>query len=75
MTIYCKIYETFHDQIPKDQDGRSYDKHHFLGTYINDKMLREGKHPSQQKKTCPKCNRTMSNANFRKWNHGENCLR
>lgn len=51
------------------------DNHHFLGAYINDKMLREGKHPSQQKKTCPRCNKTMSNANFRKWNHGENCLR
>lgn len=47
----------------------------FCGSSMNDKMLREGKHPSQQKKTCPKCNKTMSIANFRKWNHGENCLK
>jgi hypothetical protein len=47
----------------------------FCGSSINEKMLREGKHPSQQKKTCPKCNKTMSNANYRKWNHGETCVR
>jgi hypothetical protein len=183
MTIYRKIYETFYGQIPKDQDGRTFDIHHidgdktnnsifnlvalsiqdhydvhyiqgdygacmllsermnksndelsslsrnlqferirngnhhfcdsekqrelstrqlkrgthpflggemqkesqikraklglniFCGSSINEKMLREGKHPSQQKKTCPKCNKTMSNANYRKWNHGETCVR
>jgi HNH endonuclease len=50
-------------------------KHHFLGSSLNDKMLKDGIHPSQRKKTCPKCNKTMSNANYIKWKHGDKCDR
>lgn len=38
----------------------------------NDTMLANGNHPSQQKKTCPHCNKTVSIGMFGRW-HGDNC--
>lgn len=53
-------------------------RHHFIGksnpVY---KQLAEGKHPlanhKHEKKTCPKCNKTMTLGNYIRWKHGSDC--
>lgn len=47
-------------------------KHHFLGGSINQKMLAEGRHTSQIKKTCEHCSKSISINMFHRW-HGDNC--
>lgn len=46
--------------------------HNLLGPTQNLKMLDEGRHPSQQKKTCEHCNKTASVGMYKRW-HGDNC--
>jgi hypothetical protein len=41
-------------------------------TRLNRILLESGKHPSQIKKTCPNCNKTVDSANYSRW-HGANC--
>jgi hypothetical protein len=47
-------------------------KHHFLGGSINQKMMAEGRHTSQIKKTCEHCDKSISINMFHRW-HGDNC--
>ena len=46
--------------------------HNFLGSAANLKMLAEGRHPSQRKKTCEYCDKTVSVGMYKRW-HGDNC--
>jgi hypothetical protein len=46
---------------------------HSLGPKYNEKMLANGIHSSQIKKTCPNCKKTMSIPNYIKYDHGEDC--
>jgi hypothetical protein len=39
MAIYHKIYKTFYDSIPKDQNGRSFEIHHIDGDRTNNSIL------------------------------------
>lgn len=46
--------------------------HYWQTTYSNQARLTAGTHPSQQKSTCPHCNKTASIANIKRW-HLEHC--
>lgn len=46
--------------------------HNFLGGQIVQNQLINGTHPSQVKKTCMYCNKTVSSGMFSRW-HGDNC--
>lgn len=46
--------------------------HNFLGADANLKRLAEGTHPSQMKKTCCYCNKTISVSMYKRW-HNDNC--
>jgi hypothetical protein len=46
--------------------------HNFVGSASNLKMLENGTHPSQQKKTCVHCSKTISIGMYKRW-HGDNC--
>lgn len=46
--------------------------HNFLGADSNKKRLAMGTHPSQQKKTCIFCDKTVSIGMYKRW-HGKNC--
>ena len=37
------------------------------------RAVAEGRHPSQNKKTCGVCGKTMPNSLFIRWGHGDNC--
>jgi hypothetical protein len=55
------------------QKKRVDDKtHNFLGSEGNLKRLAEGRHPSQMKKTCEHCDKTISLGMYKRW-HGNNC--
>jgi hypothetical protein len=46
--------------------------HNFVGSEANLARLAAGTHPSQQKKTCGHCNKTVSVGMHKRW-HGDNC--
>lgn len=46
--------------------------HNFLGSESNLKRLAEGTHPSQMKKTCEHCDKTVSVGMYKRW-HGDKC--
>jgi len=46
--------------------------HHLLGPDTNNKMLADGKHPSQMKITCVHCQKLCDVANVKRW-HFDNC--
>jgi hypothetical protein len=46
--------------------------HNFMGPESNLARLAAGTHPSQQKKTCEHCNKTVSVGMYKRW-HGDNC--
>jgi hypothetical protein len=46
--------------------------HNFLGGKATKNQLANGTHPSQIKKTCPHCSKTVSSGMFNRW-HGDNC--
>lgn len=46
--------------------------HNFLGGRAVKQQLANGTHPSQIKKICPHCNKTISLGMFNRW-HGNNC--
>jgi hypothetical protein len=46
--------------------------HNFLGNSMMLKLLSEGKHSSQIKKTCEYCSKIISSYNYTRW-HGANC--
>jgi hypothetical protein len=46
--------------------------HNFLGSDSNLKRLAAGTHPSQQKRTCEHCGKTLSISMHKRW-HGANC--
>ena len=46
--------------------------HNFLGGQSVKNQLANGTHPSQIKKTCPHCSKTVSSGMFNRW-HGDNC--
>lgn len=46
--------------------------YHLLGPSANKRMLAEGKHPSQQFRTCVHCNKSVSGGNYVRW-HGDRC--
>lgn len=46
--------------------------HNFLGGNTVKNQLVNGTHPSQIKKTCPHCNKTVSSGMFNRW-HGDKC--
>jgi len=47
--------------------------HNWLGSSMNEKMLLEGKHPSQQKNyRCEHCEKNFCKSHFTRW-HGDNC--
>lgn len=46
--------------------------HNFVGSEVNLKRLAEGRHPSQMKKTCEHCDKTVSVGMYKRW-HGDNC--
>lgn len=48
--------------------------HHLLGPAHNKKRMENGTHPSQTKKVCEHCNKTVDLPNFSRW-HGNNCKR
>lgn len=48
--------------------------HNFVGSSSNLKRLAEGRHPSQQKKACEHCGKTVSVGMYTRW-HGDNCKR
>jgi len=48
-------------------------EHNWLGSSMNEKMLREGKHPSQNKVTCEMCGKTLARSMYIRWKHGKNC--
>jgi hypothetical protein len=47
-------------------------RHNFLGGKSAKNQLSNGTHPSQIKKVCPHCNKTVSSGMFNRW-HGDNC--
>ena len=64
---------THHWLGPKSNLKRIIDKsHNFLGSESNMKMLVNGNHPSQIKKTCPHCGKSISSGPFKRW-HGDRC--
>jgi hypothetical protein len=46
--------------------------HNFLGGQSVKNQLANGTHPSQIKKSCPHCSKTVSSGMFNRW-HGDNC--
>ena len=47
--------------------------HNLLGSSMNEKMLRDGEHPSQQKNyKCEHCGRNFCKSHYTQW-HGDNC--
>jgi hypothetical protein len=46
--------------------------HNFLGGQATKNQLANGTHPSQIKKTCPHCGKTVSSGMFNRW-HDDNC--
>lgn len=46
--------------------------HNFLGGQATKNQLANGTHPSQIKKTCPHCDKTVSSGMYQRW-HGDNC--
>lgn len=46
--------------------------HNFLGGQSVQNQLDNGTHPSQIKKSCPHCSKTVSSGMFNRW-HGNNC--
>jgi len=46
--------------------------HNFLGSAPNLRRLAKGTHPSQIKKVCEHCSKTVSVSMYKRW-HGENC--
>jgi len=46
--------------------------HNFLGGKSVKNQLANGTHPSQIKKSCPHCSKTVSSGMFNRW-HGDNC--
>lgn len=46
--------------------------HNLVGSSSNLKRLAEGRHPSQKKKTCEHCGKTISVGMYARW-HGDNC--
>lgn len=46
--------------------------HNFVGSEANLKRLAEGRHPSQMKKTCEHCDKTVSVGMYKRW-HGDKC--
>jgi ribosomal protein S27AE len=46
--------------------------HNFLDGKITRKQIEDGKHPSQIKKTCPHCGKSISSGMFQRW-HGNRC--
>ncbi len=50
--------------------------HNFLGeNNPSHRRLEKGTHNFQSKKNCPVCGRTMSEPNFIRWKHGNDCKR
>lgn len=43
--------------------------------FKTNKRLKEGLNPFGIKMTCPVCNKTMDQANFIRWKHGNQCAR
>lgn len=55
-----------------NQKRVSEGSHNFLGGMAVKNQLTNGTHPSQIKKICPHCNKTVSSGMFNRW-HGDNC--
>jgi hypothetical protein len=68
------VEEGRHNWLGPDANNKriSEGTHNFLGSASNEKMLAEGSHPSQQKKICEHCDKSMSVGMYKRW-HGDNC--
>lgn len=71
-----RVQEGTHNLL-RDNDPRIAEgTHHFFGGAIQRettlRRLAEGTHPSQEKKTCTHCGKTMSIGMYKRW-HGDKC--
>lgn len=69
-----RVKEGTHNFLGSEHNRRMIEegKNPWVGSSGNLKRLAEGTHPSQRKKTCEHCDKTMSIAMYTRW-HGDNC--